>query len=334
MPAHIGLDIGSTSIKLVQTDGNRVKTIGIGANAFGKTVSTLTNAEKIGLVDQLKNLLKESGVKANKVVASISESAVFSRVLKFPVMSTPELSTAIKWELDQSVPFPPNEIETSWSVMEKPEKYEGNEKISVYVVAVPTKISETYVQIMELLGLELIRLENEIPALTRSFSSILTDENPSAIIDLGAGGTNIVVSGKTIIHSSFYIPVGGSALTKLISEAFSLPIDQAESYKRTYGLAKNQLEGKMITVLKPIIDNIIGELKKLMIAYKDEHPNGSIDKIILSSGGAYLVGLIPYLSESLGGVEVVTGDVFANMNVDAKYKTLGPVFAIANGLSF
>lgn len=333
MPAYFGLDIGTTSIKLIQTEGNRVQAIGIGANRFGKSVSAMSNAEKIATTDILKTLIKESGIRPKKVVASISEASVFSRVLKFPVMSTPELSTAIKWELDQSVPFPPNEIETSWSVLERPDKFAGDEKISVYVVAVPTNVSETYVQMLELIGIEPVRLENEIPALNRSFSSILSDDNPAAILDLGAGGTNIVISGKEKIFGSFYIPVGGSALTKLISEAFNLPIDQAENYKRTYGLVEDQLEGRMTKVLKPVIDNLLGELKKLMITYKDDHPNGSVRKIILTGGGAYLNGLIHYLSEAIEGIEVVIGDPFANMAVEAKYKSLGPVFSIANGLS-
>lgn len=333
MPAYFGLDIGSTSIKLIQTEGNRVVSAGIGANTFGKSIPAMSNAEKIAMTDLIKNLIKESGMKSRKVVASISESSVFSKVLKFPVMSTPELSTAIKWELDQSVPFPPNEIETSWSVLEKPEKFEGNEKISVYVVAVPTNISDTYVQMIELAGLEPVRLENQIPALNRAYASALSDDNPAAIIDLGASGTTIVISGKSKIFSSFYIPVGGSALTRLISEAFNLPQDQAENYKRTYGLAKDQLEGKMVNALKPVIDNMTGELKKLMVSYKDEHPDNAVRKIILTGGGSFLIGLVPYLTETLSGTEVVTGDVFANMAVDAKYKNLGPVFSIAHGLS-
>lgn len=333
MPAYFGIDIGSTSIKLIQTEGNRVISAGIGANTFGKAVPAMTNTEKITLTEQIKALMKESGIRPRKAVASMPESAVFSRVMKFPVMSTPELSTAIKWELDQSVPFPPNEIETSWSVLEKPEKFEGGEKISVYVVAVPTNISDTYVQMLELIGVEPVRLENQIPALNRAYEALLNDDNPSAILDLGASGTTIIISGKTKIFSSFYVPIGGFALTRLISEAFNLPLDQAENYKRTYGLAKDQLEGKMVTVLKPVIDNIVGELKKLMIAYKDEHSESAVRKVILTGGGAFLIGLIPYLTDTLGGIEVVVGDPFANMAVDAKYKNLGPVFSVAHGLS-
>lgn len=333
MPAYFGLDIGSTSVKIILSDGSRVRTITIGANNFGKSVPNMSNAEKITFADQLKAMISDSGMKPKQVVASVPESSVFSRVLKFPVMSTPELSTAIKWELDQSVPFPPNEIESSWSVMEKPSKFEGTEKISVYVVAVPTNISEMYVQILELIGLEPVRLENEIPALVRTFGPILNDESPSAILDLGASGTNMIIAGKEKIFGSFYIPVGGQALTRLIVEAFSLPITQAESYKRTYGLSKDKFEGKMVTVLKPVIDNIVNELKKLMISYSDDHKDSSVRRLILTGGGAYLIGLVPYLSEAFGGVEVVIGDTFVNMAVDEKYKGLGPVFAIANGLS-
>lgn len=333
MSAYFGLDIGSTSIKVIQSDGSRVRVVGIGANPFGKNISLMTNSEKISLTDSIKSLLKDCGMREKKVVCSIPESLVFSKVLKFPIMSNPELSTAIKWELDQSVPFPPNEVETSWVVLEKPDKVVGDEKIAVYVVAVPSNISEAYVQILELVGLEPVRLENEVPALCRSFESNLNDSSPSIICDLGASGTTVVVSGKTKIYSNYHIPVGGSAMTRLISDAFNLPLDQAEGYKRTYGMSHDQFEGKMVTVLKPVIDNLIGEIRKMAIAFKDEHENASLNKLILTGGGAYLVGLIPYLSEYLEGVEVVIGDTFAGLAVDEKYKSLGPVFSIGYGLS-
>ncbi len=332
MPAYFGLDIGSTSIKLMYVDGKRVKFVGIGQNQFGKSISAMTNSEKISLTDSLKLLIKESGLKEKKVVASIPESSVFSRILKFPVMSSPELSTAIKWELDQSVPFPPSEVETSWVVLEKPDRFEGNEKISVYVVAVPSSISDTYVQILELAGLETVRLENEIPALSRAFAEGLSDTSPAVIIDWGASGSSIVIAGNTKLFGNFYVPVGGSTMTKLIADSFSLPLDQAESYKRTYGLLKDQLDGKMLIVLKPIIDNVIGEVRKLVIAYKDEHGGNVVGKLILTGGGAYLLGLVTYLSEALG-LEVVMGDPFASLAIEAKYKNLGPVFATAYGLS-
>ena len=332
MPAYFGLDIGSTSIKLIHTDGDRVKFLGFGKNQFGKDVIAMTNSEMIALTDSLRVLIRESGLKTNKVVTSVPESTVFSRVLKFPIMSSPELATAIKWELDQSVPFPPSEAETSWVVLQKPDKYDSEAKILVYVVAVPSRISETYIQMMDLVGLEAVRVENEIPALSRVFAGNLSDSSPAIIADWGASGTNLVISGKTKLFGNFYVPVGGSAMTKMIAETFGLPLDQAESYKRSYGFAKDQLDGKMFTILKPVVDNVIGEIRKLMISFKDDHAGSVVEKFILTGGGSYLLGLIPYLSESLN-LEVVMGDSFSGLEVDTKYKNLGPVFAVAKGLA-
>ncbi|HSV94775.1 MAG TPA: type IV pilus assembly protein PilM [Spirochaetia bacterium] len=333
MSAHFGLDIGSTSIKILKTDGKRVSTISVAINMSGKTLVAMSNAEKITLADQLKDLIKTAGLRGKQVVTSIPESLVYSRVMQFPVMSSPELATAIKWELDQSVPFPPNEVETSWVILDKPDKIKGDEKISVYVVAVPTSVSDAYVQLLELVELVPLRLENEIPALMRAFSSTLNNDNPTILVNIGASGTGLVLAGKEKIFGNYFLPFGGAVMTKLVADAFGLPSSQAESYKRTYGMVKDQLEGKMFKVLVPVIDNLVGELKKMIIAYQNEYTNSTVGKIILTGGGAYLQGLVPYLSESLSGVEIVMGDTFSGMSVDQKYSTLGPVFAIALGLS-
>jgi type IV pilus assembly protein PilM len=332
MSAHFGLDIGSTSIKILKIDGKRVSAV-VASNASGKTLMTMNNAEKIALANQLKELITGLGLKGKQVVASISESLVYSRVMQLPIMSSPELATAIKWELDQSVPFPPNEVETSWAVLEKPDKIKGDEKISVYVVAVPTNVSDAYVQLLELVDISPLRLENEIPALMRAFSPNLSNESPSILVNIGASGTGLVLAGADKIFGNYYLPFGGSVMTKLIADSFGLPIAQAESYKRTYGMVKDQLEGKMFAVLKPVIDNLVGEIKKLMIAYQNEHTESTVGKIIMTGGGSYLLGLVPYLSESLAGVEIVMGDNFSGMSVDQKYASLGPVFSVAFGLA-
>jgi type IV pilus assembly protein PilM len=333
MAAHFGLDIGSTSIKILKIDGNKVTSVVVAQNPTGKNITLMSNAEKIALADQLKEMIKSAGLRGKQVVASISESLIYSRIMKFPIMSSPELATAIKWELDQSVPFPPNEVETSWAVLEKPDKLKGDEKISVYVVAVPTKVSDAYVQLLELVEVEPVRLENEIPALIRAFSSSLIDSSPSILVDIGASGTVLILAGKEKIFGNYYLPYGGSVMTKLVADTFRLSIAQAESYKRTYGMVEDQLEGKMLSVLKPVIDNLIGEIKKMSISFQNEHPDSTVNRVILTGGGSYLLGLISYLSKSLEGTEVVLGNPFFDKVVDPKYQALAPIFSITYGLA-
>jgi len=244
MAKFIGIDIGTSSIKVVVSTESKILKIGAIPNKFGKMLSVMSNTERVQLTDDLKKIFLDLGMKEPSVVASLPESLTFSKLMKFPRMSMPELATAIKWDLDQSVPFPPNEIESSWSVVDK-NSFIPEDMVGAFVVAVPSKISELYVQLFELLGKEPLRLENESVPFTRAYTPLLNDSVPSFLIDIGASGTKIVLANKQMIFNSYFYSVGGSAMTKLIAESFGLTADQAEQYKRTYGMVENQLDGKI-----------------------------------------------------------------------------------------
>ncbi len=332
MAKFIGIDIGTSAVKVVVSSENKIQKIGAMTNKSGKMLSLMSNTERVQFTDDLKSLFKDLGMKESSVVASLPESLTFSKLMKFPRMSMPELATAIKWDLDQSVPFPPNEIESSWSVVEK-NSFIPEDMVGAFVVAVPGKISELYVQLFELLSKEPLRLENEAVPLIRAYSPLLNDSQPSFLVDIGASGTKIVLANKQIIFSNYFYSVGGMAMTKIIAESFGLTLEQAEQYKRTYGMVEGQLDGKIFNVLKPLVDNLINEIRKMSISFKTDFGDTQINKIVLSGGGCYLLGLIPYITSAMEGMEVSVGNVFEGFEVDASYSSLGPVFGLALGLS-
>ena len=333
MPAYFGLDIGSSSIKILELKGNKkVEAVGVVVNPVGKSNVDLSAEQKSRLVETVKSLVKESGVKSRNVVLSIPESLVFSRILKLPIMSSPELASAIKWELDQVVPFPPNEIETSWVVIDKPKKKIGNEKMKVFVVAVPKKVTESYVRFLSLTGLEPERIENEVLSLARGLFGFTADKGVSLVLDVGASSTKMVVVEKEQIYLSHVVPLAGMAMTRMISEAFKVPINQAEQYKRVYGVEKQQVEGKIYNVLVGLIDSLVVEIKKVMANFSNTEKDKRIEKIVLIGGGAFLKGFTGVLVEKTG-LDVVTGDPFGSIEVPEKIKASGAVFATSLGLA-
>src|SRR3989338_3632125 len=96
MPAFFGLDIGSSSVKLVQLSG---KTVAV--SPVGRVGVDLVPVEQSSLTEVIKNMLADNKIKTRRCVVSIPESLVFSRVMLFPVMSSPELATAIRFEAEQ-----------------------------------------------------------------------------------------------------------------------------------------------------------------------------------------------------------------------------------------
>ncbi len=330
MPAFFGLDIGSSSIKLVEISGKNVNLAVIGANPTGKVGVDLIPVDQNSLIDAVKAILAANNVKNKKVVVSIPESLVFTRVMSFPIMSSPELATAIKWEAEQVIPYPIDKLELSWVVMYKPKNSLSTEKMRVLVVAVPSKISNAYVLFMDLLGLEVVRIENEIVSLVRSLIITRKVAGVSLIVDLGFSNTKMVVADASAIFTSYLSTLGGMAFTRIVADAFKLAVSQAEEYKRTYGLDKTQFEGKLYQAMEPVLSGLVGDIKKVIASYLATYPERKIDRLILSGGGAFLKGLVPVLTEQTG-LEVGIGNSFEGLKVAENIKNLGAVYAVATG---
>lgn len=332
MPAFFGLDIGSSSVKLVQLAGTTVAVSAIAANPVGKVGVDLVPVEQTSLLETVKNMLAGNKIKTRRCVVSIPESLVFTRVMVFPVMSSPELATAIRFEAEQVIPYPIDKLELSWVVLYKPKNVIGGEKMRVLVVAVPAKTSNAYVNFMDALGLEVVRVENEIVSVTRSLITARKLAGVSLVADLGFSNTKFVVADTTQIYTNYLSSLGGMAFTRIIADTFKLPVAQAEEYKRNYGLDKAQFEGKLFAAVTPVLAGLIGDVKKVLNSYLASYPERKVDRIILTGGGAYLRGLVAEVVEQTG-LEVVIGNAFDGLKVAENLTGFGPIYATAVGLA-
>ena len=332
MPAFFGLDIGSSSVKLVQLSGKTVAISAIAANPVGKVGVDLVPVEQASLTETVKNMLAANKIKTKRCVVAIPESLVFTRVMLFPVMSSPELATAIRFEAEQVIPYPIDKLELSWVVLYKPKNALSGEKMRVLVVAVPTKTSNAYVNFMDTLGLEVVRVENEIISVTRSLVTARKLSGVSLIADLGFSNTKFVIADTSQIYTNYLSSLGGMAFTRIIADTFKLPINQAEEYKRNYGLDKGQFEGKLFAAVTPVLAGLIGDVKKVLNSYLASYPERKVDRIILTGGGAYLKGLVAEVTEQTG-LEVVIGNAFDGLKVAENMAGFGPIYATAVGLA-
>jgi type IV pilus assembly protein PilM len=331
MSKYFGLDIGSSSIKLLELNGNAVSTAVMAANPTGRLGVDLIPAEYTALGEAIKKLFEENKIKNKKIVLAVPESLVFTRILSFPFMSSPELATAIRFEIEQVIPYPIDKLEISWEVLYKPNKPGSNEKMRVLAVAVPMKVSAGYVGLMDTLGIEIVRMENELLSLARSVLLVKIRRMLTSV-DIGFSTTKMVVCDTNQIYVNYVSPIAGMAFTKIISDVFKLPPAQAEEYKRAYGLDQTQFEGKLFLAVTPVLSTLVADIKKVIASYLNSYPEKKIDRIILCGGGAFLKGLIQHLVEQ-SGLEVVTGNVFEKLKVDPKLAGLGGIYAVAGGLA-
>lgn len=338
MASILGLDIGSQSIKLVEIerDGKGVpKLISAGGAATPpKSLTSTIQADKEALAQTIKQLLKDTGAKSRAVHFALPESQVFTRVISMPQLSQRELASAIKWEAEQYIPLPLDQVNLDYTVL-RDNKLTGNNTMEILLLAAPKTLLEKYMMYADMSGLTPVGAETEVIAASRALASSVEGVTTVMIVSIGALTTEVAIVRRGILSFTRSISTGGDAITRAIAQGLEFTPQQAEEYKRTYGLLTDQLEGKVFGFAKPMVDTIVGELKRIVVYNQEKYKDERIDSILLSGGTAKLPGMIVYIAENMG-TETQLANPWVGIVKDQRFSILdaeGPTFAVAVGLA-
>ena len=337
MSSILGIDIGTHNVKLIElsNDANGVTLLSAGSMPTPpKTASSNLAVDQQVLAHLIRQLVKETGAKTINVNIALPESHVFTRVIEMPRLSIRELASAIKWEAEQYIPLPLDQVNMDFSILSD-EKDTKRTTMDILLVAAPKALTERYISILELAELNPISAETEIIAVSRSLSRSVPIVSNAMIVSFGAQTIDIAMLHHGVIVFTRSMSAGGDALTRAIAESLEFSELQAEAYKKTYGLERNVLEGKIFTVLKPIMDTIVSEMRRAIGFFEEKYKSEHIGVIVLAGGNAKLPGLVPYFAESLG-IETQLGNPWINIKKDTRFSVLnteGPLFAVAVGLA-
>jgi type IV pilus assembly protein PilM len=313
MSNFVGVDIGSYSIKMVvlEKDGQGFRLDKI-ASAYNPVGHFLPGDDKQfeQLTIAVKGLLVENKLVGKKLAMSLPENHVFSSIVEMPTLTAAELSSAIQWEAEQHLPISLKSVNLEYSVIEK---YDN--KMKVLLVAAKKEVVDRLMSLSEMLESEVSLLETSLLALGRSYLINSNEKSSVMLCNMGALSTDIMILKDfkpVFLHS---VATGGLALTRGIERGLAIKASQAEEYKRAYGLDKTQLEGKVASMITPVLNVILSEVKKSIQYFQSEGQRGQIGRVIISGGGAYLPELASYMTSVLG-FEVVMLNPFEKIKVD------------------
>lgn len=337
MDSLIGIDLGSRTIKIVEVlphkDGPQLLAAGEVATPPKALLSSLP-ADHEAIAIALKELIKEAGVKSKNAVIALPESQVFTRVIEVPQLSERELISAIKWEAEQYIPLPLDQVNLDFAVLRDSHET-GRNVMEVLLVAAPKILTEKYVSIMERADINPLAAETEIIAATRVAVRTTPQVRTVMLASMGAQTTDLAITKGGILAFTRSISAGGEALTRAISQGVDIDLNQSEEFKRTYGLESDKLEGKLVNAVKPILDTIISEMKRAIVYFEEKYKDERVDTLLLTGGTAKTPGLVPYFTQVLG-VETQLANPWLAVKKDARFNILdpeAPMFTIAVGLT-
>lgn len=336
----IGLDIGFSSIKIVSLakENQQSKLISLGSIPSPQPgIVSDVDTDLEALADAIKKLLTAANIGQREIVAALPESKVFTRVIEdLPYLSDSELSSAINYAAEEFIPMPLSDVNLNWQILLRSDGKTKNSQTVVLVIASPKNTVLKYIKVLSMANLRPTSLETETIAVTRS----LVGNNPfsptTLIVQLGATTTDFATVSKGLIWLTRSISTGGMALTRSLAQQFNFEMNQAEEYKKVYGLLEDQLEGKVFDALKPVVDIIASEAKRVIQAFETKYPQNPIKRVVLSGGGAKMPGLVVYLANNLG-LELQEADPWYSIAKDkaiiGKLAQDAPSYSVAVGLA-
>ena len=294
-----GLDIGFDSLQMMQLDLAKKphKVIGYGVATFDNKAIVDGVVEKPEIIiTAVKKLLDEKlkgEISARRVNVSIPAERVFIRSMSLPLAASEDLDAAVRLEAEQYIPLPLSELNMDYVVINKTDK-----DISLLVVAVPKKIINSYLKLIDSLGLEAIVLEPTVSGLCRIFSKLDHADIPTLLIDIGTKSSDVILYDKALIASGS-VPGGGDAFTELISTKLKTSQKEAYFLKTEYGLGLSYTQKEVLTAIKPLLDQIVLETRRVVRYYEEHNAKKQIGQIVTTGSASNLAGLNEYLTDTL-----------------------------------
>ena len=361
-PSFLGIDIGSTSIKVVELgiDQGRPRLLTYGfSESKGDFIYKDSDKQLKETAELIRKVMLEAKTISEKVITALPSYSVFSSILSFPLSITnKDLPSAIKWEAKKVIPLPLDEMSLSWNklsetVEKKEEKKKGGEKKDkkdtkigffkrankikrgsqkILLTGAPNSLVKKYVEIFKLANLKLVSLETESFALVRSL--IGNDASPAFIVNLGSVSSTITIveNGIPVLNRS--IDIGGKNVTTLIAKSLNVSEERAAHFKQDVGLAESS-EGTISRMVEQALRPIVNEIRYTMNAWQNQ-TSGIITKLVLTGGSSNLPNLSTFISNELN-IRAFLGDPWARVIYPEDLKPVlnevGSKLAVSIGLA-
>lgn len=321
----IGLDIGSSSIKLAQ----------LIQKEDGVALVCLETVERTHPEDlsSLKELFHRAEINQSEVIVGFNGPKTGIRIISTPPMPKKELKEAVRLESKHYFPFPLHESFLEFEKLgETVER--GTKKVQMIVA---TTTPETVEETLTLLKKAGIRPDSLVPVAyalqkwVRAVSNLASETQ--CLVDIGDRYTELVIFKEGGLLFSRKIPVAGRDFTQaltgvLVSDQgrIQLTSEEAEQIKREVGIPQEGASAMMgdkisstqiLSMLRSPLEQLASEIERCFDYYREESGGEKVDSLLLFGRGTALRGLPQVLSEALG-IEVKTGNPLKGLKIQGQ----------------
>ena len=310
----VGLDIGSTSVKVValgQGRGSRKRSI------LGQNLASLSGTPGTDATEAVRSAVSTLQLPIRSVNLSVSGQWVIMRVVEMPPMKPAELKQALPFEAQRYLPFNIDEVVLDGVALGPAE---GN-KSWVLIVACKKDLIERRLDWVKRAGLEPALIDVDALALANAYleggSDGVPEDGRRALLDVGGQLSNLVVFKGRVPYLVRDIPWGGDKMVRHVADQLGADVDTVAQQ-----LAQGAVSPEVQNATRLTCEGLVAELQLSFDYFENRF--GQPPEAVLVSGG---------LSQSTAFLEALRSHLPQNVSPWSPTGGLSGQFAVAYGLA-
>lgn len=338
----VGLDIGSSSIKLAEvissSKGHYLERFCEVPLPKGVIIDGIL-ADVTVLSSKIKEIFKIARCGRKGIVTSLAGNSVIIKKVTLEQMNEAELRALIRDEAGKYLPFD-NMDDVNFDFQILGENNYNPNQMDIVIVAAKKEIVNSYLEAATAAG-QNVEIVDVAPFVLETLYEVnyeYDNEEIVVLINIGASttGINVVKGGISVFTRDFAL--AGNSITENIQEKYHVTFEEAEKLK-IEGMPTGS-EGDNLDLKNNILEfaqPICMEIERSIDYFRSTFGGEDIKQVLLAGGSARISNLAKHLSELLN-VKTEIMDPFLKINynkrkIDVKnLENIKPVAATAIGL--
>lgn len=330
-----GIDVGKSALKAVKMKRvkEQVEITAIDIIEYEQPAE-VENADKEEQVRQaLLEFQARNKVKSEKIYVSIPGQATFNRLINIPPVEARRIKEIVSYEAQQQIPFPINDVLWDYQLIGAAKEKQAEER-EVMLFAVRREIINNFLNNISAAQLRVDGIQIAPLALYNFIRYERPELKACVAVDIGAQNTDLVViDGEKLWLRA--LPYAGTDITKALQKRFNIPYAEAEKLKLKAG--KTQQAKKIFEVMKPVLQDIVGEIHRSVGFYKSMAKEIKFENIIFMGNVTKLTDFEQFFSQKLEYKIEILSEIknirlSPQLNVNL-FQTNIPSLAVAMGLA-
>ena len=256
------------------------------------------------LIKGIRSVLAVGLFTTRQCILSLPARATFIHHAKLPKLPPEQLPGALKWELQDKLPYPVEEAIIR-HVVAGDVFGDGEAKQEVIVVAVPRSTVQSCLDMSRRLKLDVIGLNIEPCAIVECFARLFRRDSDSTrttiYVDMGAASTQVVLARGPRIVFARNLTVGGRDLDAVAAEKLGVSVEQANHIRRQALAEQTGSPGpqEVMGLLKEPIAELVEELTQCMRYHESVFRGQPVERMVFLGGQAYDKRLCQIIAQRL-----------------------------------